>query len=61
MRLTEVQRGQTFASLMQGQGLKQVATQFGTNVSTIERLVRRLRETGPHSDRPRSGRPRVTT
>ena len=30
-------------------------------VSTIERLVRRLRETGRVADRPRSGRPRVTS
>ena len=29
--------------------------------STIERLVRRLRETGRVADRPRSGRPRVTS
>ena len=31
------------------------------HVSTIERLVRRLRETGRVADRPRSGRPRVTS
>ena len=31
------------------------------NVSTLERLVRRLRETGRVADRPRSGRPRVTS
>jgi len=31
------------------------------NVSTIERLVHRLRDTGRVADRPRRGRPRVTT
>ena len=31
------------------------------HVSTIERLVRRLRETGRVADRPRSGRPLVTS
>ena len=31
------------------------------HVSTIERLVRRLRETGRVADRPRSGPPRVTS
>ena len=31
------------------------------HVSTIERLVRRLRETGRIADRPRYGRPRVTS
>jgi transposase len=59
-RLTEVQRGQAIALLMQGQR-QQVALQFGVNVSTIERLVRRLRDTGRVADRPRRGRARVTT
>ena len=59
VRLTEVQRGQAIALLMQGQ--RQVARHFGVHVSTIERLVRRLRETGRVADRPRSGRPRVTS
>ena len=52
-RLTEVQRGQAIALLMQGQRQQQVALQFGVNVSTIERLVRRLRDTGRVADRPR--------
>ena len=60
-RLTEVQRSQAIALLMQGQTQQQVAMQFGVNVSTIERLVRRLRETGRLTDRPRTGHPRVTT
>ena len=46
---------------MQGQRQQQVALQFGVNVSTIEHLVRRLRDTGRVADRPRLGRPRVTT
>ena len=45
---------------MQGQRQQQVANHFGVNVSTIERLVRSLRETGHLADRPRSGRTRVT-
>ena len=57
VRLTEVQRGQAIALLRQGQRQQQV----GVHVSTIERLVRRLRETGRVADRPRSGRPRVTS
>jgi hypothetical protein len=35
--------------------------QFGVNVSTIERLIRRLRDTGRVADRPWRGRPRVKT
>jgi transposase len=58
--LTEVQRGQAIALLMQGQRQQQVALQFGVNVSTIDRHVRHLRDTGRVADRPRRGRPRVT-
>ena len=46
---------------MQGQRQQQVTRHFGVHISTIERLVRRLRETGRVADRPRSGRPRVTS
>ena len=53
IRLTDVQRGRAIALLMQGQRQQQVANHFGVNVSTIERLVRRLRETGHLADRPR--------
>ena len=59
-RLTEVQRGQAIALLMQGQR-QQVALQFGVNVSSIERLVRRLRDTGRVVDRPQRGRQRIMT
>ena len=59
--LTEVQRGQAIALLMQGQRQQQVALQFGVNVSTIERLVRHLRDTGRVADRRQLGRPRITT
>ena len=61
VRLTDVQRGRAIALLMQGQRQQQVAHHFGVNVSTIERLVRRLRETGHLADRPRSGHSRVTS
>ena len=65
VRLTDVQRGRAIALLMQVQRQvqrqQQVANHFGVNVSTIERLARRLREIGHLADRPRSGRPRVTS
>ena len=51
VRLTDVQRGRAIALLMQGQRQQQVANHFGVNVSTIERLVRRLKETGHLADR----------
>ena len=40
---------------------QQVALQFGVNVSTVERLVRGLRDTRRVADRPRRGRPRIMT
>jgi hypothetical protein len=49
-RLTEVQRGQAIALLMQGQWQQQVSLH----------LVRRLRDTGRVADRPQRGRSRVT-
>ena len=61
VRLTDVQRARAVVLLMQGHRQQQVANHFGVNVSTIERLVRRLRETGYLADRSRSGRPRVTS
>ena len=61
VRLTDVQGGRAIALLMRGQRQQQVANHFGVNVSTIECLVRRLRETGHLADRPRSRRPRVTS
>ena len=60
-RLTEVQRGQVIALLMQGQRQQKVALQFGVNVSTIERLVRRLKDNCPSSERYWKGcRPSAT-
>ena len=38
-----------------------VANQFNVDRSTITSLMIRLRQTGSTTDRPRSGRPRVTT
>ena len=45
---------------MQGHRQQEVTNYFGVNMSTTERLVRRLRETGRFAYRPRSGRPRLT-
>lgn len=60
-RPTEVQMGQAIAFLKQGQTKHKVGMQFGVDVPTKQRLVSCLRETGRPTDRPRTGRPRVTT
>ena len=44
-----------------GQTQKQVTRRINISYSTIRRLVRRVRVTGTFADRPRSGRPCVTS
>ncbi|XP_060069549.1 uncharacterized protein LOC132549619 [Ylistrum balloti] len=60
-RMSEDDRDRAIARILQGQSQRLFAKQFGVHVSTIARLVGRLRATGKLADRPRSGRPRVTT
>ena len=59
--LTTEQRLIIIGRLQTGQSQSVVARQFNVVRSTISRLWRRFQETGSVADRPRSGRPRVTT
>ena len=59
--LSQLDRGRAIALILQGWSQRDVAQQFGVHESTISRLVQCLRATGRLTDRPRSGRPRVTT
>ena len=61
VRLSQLVRGRAIALILQGRSQRDVAQQFGVHESTISRLVQRLRATSRLTDRPRSGRPRVTT
>ena len=61
VRLSQLDRGRAIALILQGRSQRHVAQQFGVHESMISRLVQRLRATGRLTDRPRSGRPRVTT
>ena len=61
VRLSQLDRGRAIALILQGRSQRDVAQQFGVHESTISRLVQRLRATVRLTDRPRSGRPRVTT
>ena len=61
VRLSQLDRGRAIALILQGRSQRDVAQQLGVHESTISRLVQRLRATGRLTDRPRSGRPRVTT
>ena len=54
-------RGRAIALILQGRSQRDVAQQFGVHEPMISRLVQRLRATGRLTDRPRSGRLRVTS
>ena len=60
-KLNQEQRNIAIGRLQAGDEPRVVANLFGCHVSTIYRLEARQRQTGSVSDRPRSGRPRVTT
>ena len=60
-RLNNDQRNQAIGMLNAGTSVTAVSRLFGCTRKAIERLRRRFRATGNVRDRPRSGRPRVTT
>ena len=60
-RLTEQQRHNAIGRLQGGQTQLQVANALRVSRQTISNLWRRYNGTGTVRDRPRSGRPRVTT
>lgn len=60
-RLSQLDRARALGNIQAGMGQAQVAAQFGVAKSTIKRLCRKYRQTGQVKDRPRSGRPCVTT
>ena len=60
-RLDKVSREQVIGMLESGLSQGEVDRRFGVHRTTINRLVSRLRTTRTTDDRPRSGRPRVTS
>lgn len=60
-RLTAAERERAVGMVQLGATHTDVATRFGCTRLTITRLMQRLRQTGRTVDRPRTGRPRVTT
>ena len=60
-RLRQNQRAAATTMLLNGASQTAVAAHFNVHRSTISRLYDRLRTTGTTNDRPRSGRPRVTS
>ena len=60
-RLNPQQREQAIGRLHAGQHARVIANDFNCNVRTIERLRVRYNATNSANDRPRCGRPQVTT
>ena len=60
-RLSRQQREQAIGRLHAGQAARVIANDFNCSIRTIERLRQRFNATNSTNDRPRSGRPQVTT
>jgi len=60
-RLRQNERERAVGMVQAGMRHEDVANQFGCSKLTITRLMSRVRQTGGTADRPRSGRPRVTS
>ena len=60
-RLSEFERHRAVGMLETGMGHNEVARRFGVHRNTIQNLWRRYQQQGNTRDRPRSGRPRVTS
>ena len=60
-KLNNDEQNQAIGMLNAGMSATVVSRHFGCTRKTIEHLGRRFRVTGKVADRPRSGRPHVTT
>ena len=60
-RLTPLQRERAIGMAQMGANHTHIARTLGCSRVTVNNLFQRFRQTGQTSDRPRTGRPRVTT
>ena len=60
-RLSLLDKARAIGQLEAGIHQNVVAQNYGISQSTVSRLRQEFRETGDVKDRPRSGRPKVTT
>ncbi|XP_053384473.1 uncharacterized protein LOC128550131 [Mercenaria mercenaria] len=60
-RLNQIQHERAIAMMQCNRRAEDIVRLFGCTKATINSLRRRFQQTGSTSDRPRSGRPRVTT
>ena len=59
--MTFEQRERTIGMFIAGMSARDIPWHFQRHESTMSQLLKRFRQTGNVSDRPRSGRPRKTT
>ena len=60
-RLSNLEKARAIGQVEAGVPQNQVAALFGVSPGTISKLKAKFRETGDVKDRPRSGRPKMTT
>ena len=60
-RISMVNRALMVGQYQQGATMQAIANRFHVSKSSVCEIIRKHRETGDVVDRPRSGRPRVTT
>ena len=60
-RISNQNRAIAFGLLEAGTPVKQVARRMGVSPNALRKLWKKFMETGQVKDRPRSGRPKVTT
>ena len=61
MKLDNQQRAIIIGQVQAGRLKQDVAQEFGVHIQTVTRLMNIFNNTGEGKDRPRSGRPKVTT
>jgi transposase len=60
-KLSNLDRARALGYLQSGRSTRNVARTFNVSPTTMTNLLRRYNQTGDVKDRPRSGRPKVTT
>ena len=61
LKLSMARRNLTIGMSDTGMSSRHIAVQFNVNHTVIGRLIQRYHQTGTENDRPRSGRPRLTS
>ena len=60
-QLTKEKRVAIITLRNEGQSVRKIAKTLNVSPSGVAKTIKRYKETGTHEDRPRKGRPRVTS